>query len=338
MDVKPVRVEYKGDKLVITWNHENHVSTFDLDWLKRHSYDPALMPPPKPTRPKFLWSVEKIKSVPTPVTSYESVMKGDGQKGLAQWLSHIDTYGFATVSGVPVTPEDTEKLAKRICFIRESHYGGFWDFTANMAHGDTAYTNLAIGSHTDSTYFTDPVGLQLFHLLKHDGEGGKTLLVDGFHVAETMRKKYPREFEVLSTFRIPTHSAGDTEILIRPTPLSGFPLINLHPHTGEIYQIRYNNHDRSVLSPYYNPKITTQQIRDFYSALKVWRELVVDEKNQYWYKMQPGTAIVVDNWRVMHGRSSFTGQRRLCGAYLNWDDYRSRVAMVVDGGKEKENL
>lgn len=33
---------------------------------------------------------------------------------------------------------------------------------------------------------------------------------------------------------------------------------------------------------------------------------------------------VFDNHRVLHGRSSFTGQRRLCGAYVNHDDYRSR--------------
>jgi trimethyllysine dioxygenase len=57
-----------------------------------------------------------------------------------------------------VDPKKTEELARRIAFIRETHYGRFWDFTANMAHGDTAYTNLGIGAHTDSTYFTDPIG------------------------------------------------------------------------------------------------------------------------------------------------------------------------------------
>lgn len=70
------------------------------------------------------------------------------------------------MDGVPVDVKQTEELARRICFIRESHYGGFWDFTSNLAHGDTAYTNLAIGAHTDSTYFTDPVGFVLQLLLK----------------------------------------------------------------------------------------------------------------------------------------------------------------------------
>lgn len=34
--------------------------------------------------------------------------------------------------------------------------GGFWDFTADLAHGDTAYTNLALKAHTDNTYFVSP--------------------------------------------------------------------------------------------------------------------------------------------------------------------------------------
>lgn len=31
--------------------------------------------------------------------------------------------------------------------------GTFWDFTSNLAKGDTAYTTLALGAHTDTTYF-----------------------------------------------------------------------------------------------------------------------------------------------------------------------------------------
>lgn len=33
--------------------------------------------------------------------------------------------------------------------------------------------------------------------------------------------------------------------------------------------------------------------------------------------------IFVDNWRVMHGRESFTGLRQICGCYLTRDDVLS---------------
>ena len=35
--------------------------------------------------------------------------------------------------------------------------------------------------------------------------------------------------------------------------------------------------------------------------------------------------VVFDNTRVLHGRSGYEGERRLCGAYINGDDYRSRL-------------
>ena len=31
--------------------------------------------------------------------------------------------------------------------------GRFWEFTSNLSKGDTAYTTLALGAHTDNTYF-----------------------------------------------------------------------------------------------------------------------------------------------------------------------------------------
>ncbi|KAI3645883.1 hypothetical protein MP228_008811 [Amoeboaphelidium protococcarum] len=332
-DITAKSVSINANNVSVTWP-DGHVSTYDIGWLKRHAYDP-------PTgadklvqaRTKILWDVKKIKAEPEPVTPYNQVMGSND--GLAQWLKNIDIYGFGYVSGVPVDPVKTEELARRIAFIRETHYGQFWDFTSNLAHGDTAYTNLAIGGHTDSTYFTDPIGLQLFHLLHHHGEGGKTLLVDGFRIANIIRDKHPQHFKTLTTFRIPTHSAGDESILIRPTPTVGYPLIQVDPTTKEVYQIRYNNHDRSVLS---GQNYTAGQIKDFYAALKVWRDLVVHKDSEHWIKMQPGKAIIVDNYRVMHGRSGFTGKRRLSGAYINWDDYRSRLAMVLEKGKEKEDL
>lgn len=66
-----------------------------------------------------------------------------------------DTYGFCLVSGIPGTPEATEALIRRIAFIRETHYGGFWDFTANLEHGDLAYSDVRLEAHTDTTYFSD---------------------------------------------------------------------------------------------------------------------------------------------------------------------------------------
>ena len=40
--------------------------------------------------------------------------------------------------------------------------------------------------------------------------------------------------------------------------------------------------------------------------------------------------LVVDNHRVLHGRSAFDGKRRMCGAYIGMDEYRSKLAVLAE--------
>lgn len=55
--------------------------------------------------------------------------------------------GFAFVTGVPTdSAEATKKLLEKIAFIRETHYGGFYDFVPDLAHADTAYTTQALAA------------------------------------------------------------------------------------------------------------------------------------------------------------------------------------------------
>lgn len=38
----------------------------------------------------------------------------------------------------------------------------------------------------------------------------------------------------------------------------------------------------------------------------------------------------MDNHRVLHGRSAFDGIRRMCGAYVGVDEYRSKLAVLSE--------
>jgi trimethyllysine dioxygenase len=321
LGVKPAVMTVAQDKLLITWDADSHQSAVELDWLRAHSYAPKLPPaaPSAPIRPKRLWDASTAATLP--VVQYADVM--NSEDGLRTWLSNIDEYGIGFVDGVPPTPEATEALGRRVAFIRETHYGGFWDFSANLAHGDTAYTTLGLPAHTDTTYFTDPVGLQLFHLLEHTGTGGESLYVDGFHVAESLRESHPWAYEVLSTLRLSAHSAGDKDTLIEPA--TRFPILNHDPESHQLDQVRFNNDDRSAFS-----HLRPSEVRDFYAALKEWTALLRAPANEFWTRLAPGRAVMVDNWRVLHGRAPFTGHRRLVGCYHSWDDYRSRVKTVLE--------
>ena len=42
----------------------------------------------------------------------------------------------------------------------------------------------------------------------------------------------------------------------------------------------------------------------------------------------PGSALLFDNWRVLHARDAYTGYRRVAGAYLNKEDVESRLRVL----------
>jgi trimethyllysine dioxygenase len=267
-----------------------------------------------------MWG-SKIEQSP-PTVAYEEVMEGD--HGLHRWLKNIDSFGFSFVKGVPATIEATEELARKISFLRETQYGGFWEFTSDLSKGDTAYTGLALGAHTDSTYFTDPCGLQLFHLLSHtEGTGGETLLVDGYYVASILKELHPDLYDLLARIPVPAHAAGEETSLYRPSPPLGYPVLDVDQLTGKLNKVRWNNDDRSVMS-HLEPGV----VEHWYEAIRTWNKLLKSPDSEYWVQLTPGTAIVINNHRVLHGRSAFDGNRRMCGAYIGMDEFNSKLAVL----------
>ncbi|KAA1467348.1 Trimethyllysine dioxygenase [Dentipellis sp. KUC8613] len=336
-DIKPIDVQSKPEGLQVTWpaSSSSHTSLYPWDWLEEHTYEPRR---PRQAPEKTLWGSEIAQNPPT--VNYEEVMAEDGA-GLYKWLTNIDKYGFCFVSGVPANPEATEEACKRIGFIRETHYGGFYDFTADLSRGDTAYSNLALGAHTDNTYFTDPCGIQLFHLLSHtEGSGGETLLVDGFHVASLLKKAHPDAYKILSTVPITGHAAGEEGIFYTATR----PPLEHNAWTGELQSVRWNNDDRSVITD-----VPEGDMLKWYEAIRTWNKLLTSPSSEYWVQLTPGTLIGtpsplphslfgpfmdgtpgIDNHRVLHGRAAFTGKRRMSGAYIGKDEFRSQLAVLKE--------
>ena len=155
----------------------------------------SLKPADRQAPRRRLWDRESLAGE-LPSMSHEEIMSGDG--ALLKWLTKVEEYGFALATAVPISVEATRELATRVGYVRETIFGGMWDFTANLAFKDTAYTSQAIGPHTDGTYSFDSPGFQMFHCLQFDGTGGDSTLVDGFKVAEDIRRSDPEAFEVLS--------------------------------------------------------------------------------------------------------------------------------------------
>ncbi|KAJ5477138.1 Trimethyllysine dioxygenase, partial [Penicillium diatomitis] len=315
-----------AENVRVKWN-DGHESTYSWNWLAAHrgNTKPAAKSAAADAirLPRPFEVYEQRDGNPYPEVAYDAVMSED--KAVLEWLENIWKWGFSFVQGVPVDPQSTKALIERIAFIRHTHYGGFWDFTADLTYKDTAYTNEWLGAHTDNTYFSDPARLQLFHLLSHtDGKGGESLLVDGFAAAKKLAKTSPQSYKILSTSRHPWHASGNEDVCIQPS--STAPVFSVHDDTKAVYQIRWNNYDRA---PKANWHINEQ--KEWYEAARVYNNILTDSSNEIWTQLQPGTALIFDNWRMLHGRSEFTGKRRMCGGYVNNDDFVSRFRLLKFG-------
>lgn len=268
--------------IAVSWSN-GHESHFPHRALYRASYDPPLSPPIH--RP-----LETADHKSPPVVMYGDVMTDEA--AVLEWLNRVvcyiaftaeaniakDRFGFCFVKEVPPTAEDTEGLIRRIAHIRETHYGGFWDFTADMSHGDLAYSNLPLPAHTDTTYFTDPAGLQIFHLLSHDGEGGSSLLVDGFAAARQLSKE---SYRTLSRLAVPAHASGSQGQLLRP---HDSPVLR-HDAKGNLIQICWNNEDRGVLGQGWTPA----EVADWYRSAREYEGLL--RQHEYWIQLEPSTVV-----------------------------------------------
>ncbi|RYP13964.1 hypothetical protein DL767_010486 [Monosporascus sp. MG133] len=262
-----------------------------------------------------------------PSVDFKDVSSNEGE-AIGRLTDMIRRNGLAFVTSVPTeTAAHTERVLEKIAFIRLTHYGGFYDFIPDLAMADTAYTNIALAAHTDTTYFSDPAGLQAFHLLSHvdpsadkngsQSLGGQSLLVDGFYAASILKAEHPKAFEVLRTVKLPWHASGNEGITIAPDKL--YPVLEVDEDTGNLHRVRWNNDDRGVVP--FDDKYSPEE---WYDAARKWNEILRRKSVEYWFQLKPGNLLIFDNWRVLHGRSAFTGVRRICGGYINRDDYYSR--------------
>lgn len=333
-DIVPLSVEHSASSVSIVWDQDHHESVYEADWLLLHSYNPRLLllsaklAGMDKLTPIFWKTADIEKSLPT--VEYRLVIDSsdetDSEAAIGDWCRKIWQHGFCLIDNVPVSPEATQALCEKLMYIRPTHYGGFWDFTSDLSKNDTAYTNFDISSHTDGTYWNDTPGLQLFHLLAHDGEGGTTSLVDAFQCAHELKRLHPESYELLSRISVPAHSAGEEKVCIQPDIPQ--PIFK-HDLNGDLVQVRWNQSDRSTMDSWADP----EDVPRFYAAIRQWYAIISSEKNEFFYQLKPGQALIFDNWRCFHSRTEFTGKRRLCGAYINRDDFMSRLKILNLGRK-----
>lgn len=173
-----------------------------------------------------------------------------------------------------------------------------------------------LGPHTDTCWRTSLSGLVYMHCLKAHEQGGETILVDGFSVLDRLRIESPDIFNLLATTVLPftaqVANGDDWRAQGRVISLDA---------DGDICGIRYSagsiDWDSISFEPD-NPVVL---------ALASIATLLNDET--IWVKIQlkPGDLLVIDNHRVLHGRTEFdptAGERQLQTCSTRRDEFHNR--------------
>lgn len=230
---------------------------------------------------------------------------------LGALLDGLDRYGFAVVRGVPVEPDGALDLAGLIGPIRVTNWGGLADVRAIPQAYDLTMTPRHLEPHTDNPY-RDPVpGYILLHCLQNDADGGDSTIVDGFHAAAVLRRDDPAAFATLAATEVTFRYRDDSAFLEHYAPL-----ITCNS-AGEVVQIRYSNRTEMI------GRLPADRLDAYYAArAALWRLIAPASALTLRFRLQPGELLMMDNYRLLHGRTGYTlatGSRHMRQCYMDRD-------------------
>ena len=155
-------------------------------------------------------------------------------------------------------------------------------------------------------------------LLINKAKGGDSSVVDGYAVANYIKKNYPNIFNQLNTISVKFKDNDYTQNKIR---IIHSPIITLDENK-DYRDIRINI---SAVGPF---DIHPNRMKKYYLAYRKFASLVHDKKFTVNFKLQAGDILSFDNRRVLHGRTAFdpnSGRRHLQGYYMDRDEIIGRL-------------
>ena len=306
--VEPVAVEAGADVLSVDWS-DGHHSEYRMAWLReRRAQDPRL-PAPR------LWDGNLARSLPE--FEYDGV--GSSDEGLLRFAEAVWTNGIAFLRNAPTTEATLRDLACRVGPIRATNFGADFHVEAKLDPNNVAYTAVELRPHTDLPYHENPPGIQFLHCLAADAPGGESTFVDGFWVAEWIRRKEPATFALLCDIPIP-YRFHDARHDLR----FAAPVISRDPD-GTYREVRFHN---ALMAPF---DLVGGRVDSTYRALRCFDQVARSEEAQLVVRLRPGDVVAFRNRRVLHGRRAFVpgdGARRLFGLYVDDDALRSTICVL----------
>lgn len=157
--------------------------------------------------------------------------------------------------------------------------------------------------------------MQFLHCLANDATGGDSVFLDGFALADALRREHPADFEQLAStpFEFWNKSANSDY-------RCSAPVIGLDAR-GNVTEVRVANFLRGPLDA------PAGSVAAVYRAYRRFLALAREPRFRVQRRLRAGDMWAFDNRRVLHARTEFdpsTGRRHLQGCYVDRDELLSR--------------
>ena len=317
--IETATLDKTGKNIFLTFLPEKKNISFSANWLIAHTYDIE-----KSKKKGWIdsdlktWGNDMSKSIPS--LNYKSARSD--KTLLLQWLKSLYCYGFAKMTGGKIESGALIQIADLFGYVRETNYGKWFEVRSEINATNLAYTNLGLQAHTDNPY-RDPVPtIQILYCLENSASGGDSTVVDGFNAAIRLKEENPDYFNLLSKYcaRFEYSGAKGTHLKSRR------PMIELSPD-GELIAIRFNNRSAAPITD-----VPYEDMESYYKAYRAFSNIINDPQLSVNFKLNPGECFIVDNTRVLHARTAYSGAgtRWLQGCYVDKDGLSSAIATMLE--------
>ncbi len=319
-DLAARAADLDGSHLVVDWS-DGHRSTFAMadlvglatagqgrrpDWGQVRHFDATHRPAP--------FSIKRLTA---------------GSLAHHDLLETVNVDGMALINDLADDDDATETLAALFGHVRDTDFGRVFNIVTEPDAWTLSQSSQGQDPHSDDPYRYTPSGITILHCRRAATGGGDSLLVDGFKVAADIRRSDPAAFELLSTVSIPyvRHRREAVDQGEDVHMIAYAPVISVNDG-GEVTGIRF--HERSTGVFDLDPDIVDR----YYLAFRAFAAGVRSPANQLVHRLTDGQAIVVDNQRVLHGRTDFGadvgGRRHLRLCSIDRDQVHSRLRRLKE--------
>ena len=270
--------------------------------------------------PKIKWdsSLKNIKNFEYQENFFES-------KEMYDLLVSFYKYGFVIIKNIPTDDNFIVKFANSIGSVRRTNFGEYFDVKSKPDPNDLAYTSLGLTPHTDNPYRNPVPCIQLLHCIESKVSGGLSTLVDCFTVTEDLKIENQNFYKILSEVKV-RFKFIDKEVVLEDWS----ELIKLNDDKT-FKQVRF--------SPRldYVPILERKKLDLYYKARKKISEMYNSDNYRIEFKLSPKDLMMMDNYRLLHGRTAYEtkeGSRFLQGCYIDYDSTEGKLRHL----KRKFNL